>query len=81
MPIDISFASEELNMEEKRAYELFQGFFIYNMKQEEKSNRIIESLCLTKLVENYSIVLQQHYMKFIWDIFINFIETKNCTTK
>ena len=48
MPIDISFASEELNMEEKRAYELLQGFFIYNMKQEEKSNRIIESLCLIK---------------------------------
>ena len=68
-------------MEEKRAYELLQGFFIYNMKQEEKSNRIIESLCLTKLVENYSIVLQQHYMKFIWDILFNFIETKNCTTK
>ena len=48
MPIDINFASEELNMEEKRAYELFQGFFIYNMKQEEKSNRNIESLCLIK---------------------------------
>ena len=81
MPTDISFASEELNMEEKRAYEMLQGFCIYNMKQEEKSNRIIGSLCLTKLVENCPIVLQEHYMKFIWDNIINFIETKNYTAK
>ena len=81
MPTDISFASEELNMEEKRAYEMLQGFCIYNMKLEEKSNRIIGSLCLTKLVENCPIVLQEHYMKFIWDNIINFIETKNYTAK
>lgn len=42
MPTDISYATEELNMEEKRAYEMLQGFCIYNMKQEEKANRIIE---------------------------------------
>ena len=81
MPTDISYASEELNMEEKRAYEMLQGFCIYNMKQEEKANRIIGSLCLTKLVENCPIVLQEHYMKFIWDNIINFIETKNYTAK
>ena len=81
MPTDISFASEELNMEEKRAYEMLQGFCIYNMKQEEKANRIIGSLCLTKLVENCPIVLQEHYMQFIWDNIINFIETKNYTAK
>ena len=81
MPTDISFASEELNMEEKRAYEMLQGFCIYNMKQEEKANRIIGSLCLTKLVENCPIVLQEHYMQFIWDNIINFIEMKNYTAK
>jgi len=81
MPTDIRFASEELNMEEKRAYEMLQGFCIYNMKQEEKSNRIIGSLCLTKLVENCPIVLQEQYMKFIWDNIINFLETKNYTAK
>ena len=81
MPTDIIYASEELNVEEKRAYEMLQGFCIYNMKQEEKSNRIIGSLCLTKLVENCPIVLQEHYMKFIWDNIINFIEIKNYTAK
>ena len=52
-----------------------------NMKQEEKANRLIGSLCLTKLVENCPIVLQEQYMKFIWDNIITFIETKNYTAK
>ena len=81
MPTDISYATEELNMEEKRAYEMLQGFCIYNMKQEEKANRIIGSLCLTKLVENCPVVLQEQYMKFIWDNIMNFIDTKNYTAK
>ena len=81
MPTDIIYATEELNMEEKRAYEMLQGFCIYNMKQEEKANRIIGSLCLTKLVENCPVVLQEQYMKFIWDNIINFIDTKNYSAK
>ena len=81
MPTDISYATEELNMEEKRAYEMLQGFCIYNMKQEEKANRIIGSLCLTKLVENCPVVLQEQYMKFIWENIMNFIDTKNYTAK
>lgn len=81
MPTDISYATEELDMEEKRAYEMLQGFCIYNMKQEEKANRIIGSLCLTKLVENCPVVLQDQYMKFIWDNIMNFIDTKNYTAK
>ena len=81
MPTDISYATEELNLEEKRAYEMLQGFCIYNMKQEEKANRIIGSLCLTKLVENCPVVLQEQYMKFIWDNIMNFIDTKNYTAK
>ena len=81
MPTDIIYASEDLDMEEKRAYEMLQGFCIYNMKQEEKANRIIGSLCLTKLVENCPIVLQEQYMKFIWDNIITYIDTKNYTAK
>ena len=81
MPTDILYASEELDMEEKRAYEMLQGFCIYNMKQEEKANKIIGSLCLTKLVENCPIVLQEQYMKFIWDNIITFIEIKNYSAK
>ena len=81
MPTDIIYASEELDMEEKKGYEMLQGFCIYNMKQEEKANRLIGSLCLTKLVENCPIVLQEQYIKFIWDNIITFIETKNYTAK
>ena len=81
MPTDIIYASEDLDMEERRGYEMLQGFCIYNMKQEEKANRIIGSLCLTKLVENCPIVLQEQYMKFIWDNIITFIDTKNYTAK
>ena len=81
MPTDINYALEDLDMEERKGYELLQGFCIYNMKQEEKANRIIGSLCLTKLVENCPVVLQEKYMKFIWDNIITFIEMKNYTAK
>ena len=81
MPTDINYALEDLDMEERKGYELLQGFCVYNMKQEEKANRVIGSLCLTKLVENCPVVLQEKYMKFIWDNIITFIEMKNYTAK
>ena len=81
MPTDINYALEDLDMEERKGYEILQGFCIYNMKQEEKSNRIVGSLCLTKLVENCPVVLQEKYMKFIWENIISFIEMKNYTAK
>ena len=81
MPTDINYALEDLDMEERKGYELLQGFCVYNMKQEEKANRIIGSLCLTKLVENCPVVLQEKYMKFIWDNIITFIEMKNYAAK
>ena len=56
---------------------MLQGFCIYNMKFDEKANKIVGSLCLTKLVENCPIVLQTQYMKFIWDSIINLIDKKN----
>ena len=76
MPTDINYALEDLDMEERKGYEILQGFCIYNMKQEEKDNRIVGSLCLTKLVENYPVVLQEKYLKFIWENIINFLEMK-----
>ena len=81
MPTDINYALEDIDMEERKGYEMLQGFCIYNMKQDEKANRIVGSLCLTKLVENCPIVLQEKYMKFIWENIINFLETKNYTAK
>ena len=81
MPTDINYALEDLDMEERKGYELLQGFCVYNMKQEEKANRVIGSLCLTKLVENCPVVLQEKYMKFIWDNIITFVEMKNYAAK
>ena len=81
MPTDISASTRKLNMEEKKAYEILQGFCIYNMKYDDKSNKIVGSLCLTKLVENCPIVLQSQYTKCIWDNINNFIDKKNFNAK
>ena len=81
MPSDISASTRQLNPEEKKAYDILQGFCIYNMKYDDKSNRIVGSLCLTKLVENCPIVLQPQYTKFIWDNINNFIDKKNFNAK
>ena len=81
IPTDISASTRQLNPEEKKAYDILQGFCIYNMKYDDKSNRIVGSLCLTKLVENCPIVLQPQYTKFIWDNINNFIDKKNFNAK
>jgi hypothetical protein len=81
MPTDIEATNDELEPNEKRAYELLQGFCIYNMKLDDKSNKILGSLCLTKLVENCPIVLKPNYLKFIWENLINFIDKKNFIAK
>ena len=81
LPTDISASTRNLDMGEKKAYEILQGFCIYNMKYDDKSNRIVGSLCLTKLVENCPIVLQNQYTKFIWDNINNFIDKKNFNAK
>ena len=81
LPTDISASTRKLNMEEKKAYEIVQGFCIYNMKCDEKSNKVVGSLCLTKLVENCPIVLQSQYTKFIWDNINNFIDKKSFNAK
>ena len=81
MPTDISASTRKLNMEEKKAYEIIQGFCIYNIKYDDKSNRIVGSLCLTKLVENCPIILQSQYTKFIWNNINNFIDKKYFNAK
>ena len=81
MPTDISASTKQLNAEEKKAYDILQGFCIYNMKYDDKSNRIVGSLCLTKLVENCPIVLQPQYTKFIWENINNFIDKKDFNAK
>ena len=81
MPTDIEASNIELDQEEKTAYEMMQGFCIYNMKYDDKSNRIVGSLCLTKLVENCPVVLQKQYMKLIWEVIMNLIDKKNFNAK
>ena len=81
MPTDIEASNVDLDQEEKTAYEMLQGFCIYNMKYDDKSNRIVGSLCLTKLVENCPIVLQKQYMKLIWEVIISLIDKKNFNAK
>ena len=81
MPTDISASTRKLNLEEKKGYEILQGFCIYNMKCDDKSCKVLGSLCLTKLVENCPIVLQSQYTKFIWDNINNFIDKKNFNAK
>ena len=81
MPTDIEASNVDLDQDEKTAYEMLQGFCIYNMKYDDKSNRIVGSLCLTKLVENCPIVLQKQYMKLIWEVIISLIDKKNFNAK
>jgi hypothetical protein len=81
MPTDIEASNIELDEDEKTAYEMLQGFCIYNMRYDDKSNRIVGSLCLTKLVENCPIVLQSQYMKLIWEVIISLIDKKNFNAK
>ena len=81
MPTDIEASNIDLEEEEKNAYEMLQSFCIDNMESEEKSNRVVGSVCLTKLVENCPVVLQKQYMKMIWEVIINSIDKKNFNAK
>ena len=72
---------KEMTPLQKKSYEILQGFCIFNMKHDLKSQKICGSLCLTKLVENCPIVLQPNYMQFIWGNIMNFVEKKNFCAK
>jgi len=64
-----------------KSYELFQGFCIYNMKQDSKANQICGSLCLTALIETCPNVLQPQYLKYLWENLVLFIDLPNYQAK
>ena len=81
MPNDISASDKDLNSEEKGTYEALQSFCILNIKIEQNLNRIIGTLCLTKLVENCPFVLKNNYMKYILDNIIENLSKDNFNAK
>ena len=81
MPNDISASKKELDQEEKESYEALQSFCILNIKIDQNINRILGSLCLTKLVENCPFVLKNNYMKYILDNIIDNVSKENFNAK
>ena len=81
MPNDISASDKKLDPEEKKAYEILQNFCLFNLKKEQGINRVVGSLCLTKLVENCPFVLKNQYMKLIFDTIISCIDNKDFNAK
>ena len=81
MPNDISASNKELDPEEKESYEALQSFCILNIKIDQNINRILGSLCLTKLVENCPFVLKNNYMKYILDNIIDNVSKENFNAK
>jgi len=81
MPNDISASHKELISEEKELYETLQSFCIINIKIDQNINRIIGSLCLTKLVENCPFVLKNNYMKYILDNILENISKEKFNAK
>ena len=81
LPTDIESSQNDLDIDDKRVYEILQGFCFYNMSLEEKANRLCGSLCLIKLVENCPIVIHEEYMKLIWENVTTYLEKQNYTAK
>ena len=81
MPNDINATNKELDFEEKQIYEALQSFCIINIKMEHDINRIIGSICLTKLVENCPFVLKNNYLKYILDSILDSISKFNFKPK
>ena len=67
--------------DKKIIYENLQNFCISNMKQDNKSNQVSGSLCLSRLIENCPVVLTSNHMKSIWENMCNFLEKSNFTAK
>lgn len=81
MNINESEKNENSEEEYNSIYELFQGFCIYNMKQEKKANQICGSLCLTSLIETCQFLLQPQYLKYVWENIVVFIDLPNYNAK
>ena len=66
----------------KQNYEIFQGFCIYNMKQNDELCQICGVLCLKELIINLNYFLKNNkYIKYLWEKLILFIENDNFTNK
>ena len=81
LPTDIESSQNDLDIDDKRVYEILQGFCFYNMSLDDKANRLCGSLCLIKLVENCPIVIHEEYMKLIWENVTTYLEKPNYTAK
>lgn len=62
-------------------YEIFQGFCLYNMKQNYKSNQICGTACLSKLIENTQLFLQVKYYKVIYENTLFHLDKPNFYSK
>ena len=81
LPTDIEVSEIEMEIDEKRIYEMIQNFCFQNMASDDKSTRLMGSMFLTRLVENCPIVLQEHYMQGIWDCIVGYLEKNNFHAK
>ena len=81
LPTDIEVSEIEMEIDEKRVYEMIQNFCFQNMASDDKSTRLMGSMFLTRLVENCPIVLQEHYMQGIWDCIVGYLEKNNFHAK
>ena len=55
-------------------YELFQGFCIYNLKQDDKANHIVGAICLNSLIKTCPLVMQGSYLNYIWKNIITHLD-------
>ena len=81
LPTDIEVSEIEMEIDEKRIYEMIQNFCFQNMASDDKATRLMGSMFLTRLVENCPIVLQEHYMQGIWDCIVGYLEKNNFHAK
>ena len=80
-PDDITASNKYLKDYEKKIYDILQNFCFYNLKNEQKINQVIGSLCLTKLVENCPYVLKDEYIQIIIDEILLQLSLENFEAK
>ena len=80
-PDDITASNKNLKYYEKKIYEILQNFCFYNLKNEQKINQVIGSLCLTKLVENCPYVLKDEYIEIIINEILSQLSLDNFQAK
>jgi len=73
------FFDEKGNIKEpinKKHFEIFQGFCLYNMKLKYYENQIVGIICLNILLNeiDYSFLNQDNFVYYIWENIIYFLE-------